>query len=229
MRIVIVDDDRDIGEILEIALRDKGYETLVFNNSETAMSYLTQNAYDMVLLDIMMPSLTGYDLCQHIRKINDVPILFITCLDDDESLTRALAMGGDDYIRKPFSISEVMARVGAHLRRYVVNAEKQGNAYECKLGPYVFNANERVVTYQDPMTNEALIIRLSPLESDLLRCFADHPNEVLTYKALYEAIWKEMYYNEKGTIMVRVSSLRNKLPSIDIESVRGRGYRMAIC
>ncbi|MBS7528304.1 response regulator transcription factor [Fusibacter paucivorans] len=228
MRIIIVDDDQDIGEILKIALQDKGYETVVFNSSELAMAYLSQNAYDMVLLDIMMPSLNGYDLCNHIRKINDVPILFITCLDDDESLTKALALGGDDYIRKPFSISEVMARVGAHLRRYVVNVEKQSNTFECTLGPYVFNANERVVKYQMPFTNEETLIRLSPLESDLLRCFADHPNEVLTYQELYEAIWKEMYHNEKGTIMVRVSSLRSKLPNIDIESVRGQGYRLAV-
>ncbi|MDN5298756.1 MAG: hypothetical protein PWP51_1309, partial [Clostridiales bacterium] len=67
-----------------------------------------------------------------------------------------------------------------------------------------------------------------PLESDLLRCFADHPNEILTYQVLYEAIWKEMYRNEKGTIMVRVSSLRSKLPNLDIESVRGQGYRLAV-
>lgn len=226
MKIVIVDDDRDIGEILEIALHNEGYEIIAFSDSEEAMTYLSRNTYDMVIIDIMMPKLTGYDLCDQIRKINDVPIIFITCLDDDESLTRALELGGDDYIRKPFSINEVMARVGAHLRRYKINSEKQNDSLMSKLGPYIYNAKDRNVEYQNGHAKENTIIRLSPLENDLLCFFADHPNEILTYKMLYEAIWKEEYLNDKGAIMVRVSSIRSKLPKLDIESIRGQGYRM---
>jgi len=228
MKIVIVDDDKDIGEILEIALQGEGYEVVTFCNSKEAMAYLYQNQYDMVVIDIMMPSLTGYDLCEHIRKLNDVPILFITCLDDDESLTKALELGGDDYIRKPFSINEVIARVGAHLRRYKINSEKQSDSFMCKLGPYVYNAKDRIVEHQNGHNKENRIIRLSPLENDILCYFADHPNEILTYKMLYEAIWKEEYFKDKGTIMVRVSSIRSKLPKLDIESIRGQGYRMTV-
>ncbi|WP_027400037.1 response regulator transcription factor [Anaerovorax odorimutans] len=226
MKIVIVDDDKDIGEILEIALQDDGYDSVAFSDSEEAMAYLYQNEYDMVILDIMMPSLTGYDLCDRIRKINDVPIIFITCLDDDESLTKALELGGDDYIRKPFSINEVMARIGAHLRRYKINSEKQSDSFMRKLGPYAYNAKERTVEYQNDNGKDNRIIRLSPLQNDILCFFVDHPNEILTYKMLYEAIWKEEYINDKGTIMVRVSSIRSKLPKLDIESIRGQGYRM---
>ncbi len=226
MKIVIVDDDKDIGEILEIALLNEGYEVAAFSNSEEAVGYLLQNTYDMVILDIMMPSLTGYDLCEHIRKINDVPILFITCLDDDESLAKALELGGDDYIRKPFSLNEVLARVGAHLRRYKINSEKQSDSSMCKLGPYIYKAKDRTVECQSGRDKENQITRLSPLENDILCFFADHPNEILTYKMLYEAIWKEEYLEDKGTIMVRVSSIRSKLPKLDIESVRGQGYRL---
>jgi DNA-binding response OmpR family regulator len=224
MNIVVVDDDQDIGEILEIALQNEGYEVIAFSSSEDAMGYLYQNTYDMLIVDIMMPSLTGYDLCGHIRKMNDVPIIFITCLDDDESLAKALELGGDDYIRKPFSITEVIARVGAHLRRYQINSKRQSDAMVYQLGPYVYNAKDRMVEYKS--SDENMSIRLSPLENDIIRYFADHPNEILTYEMLYEAIWKEAYNNDKGTIMVRVSSIRSKLPKLDIESIRGQGYRM---
>ncbi|MFA9464642.1 MAG: response regulator transcription factor [Velocimicrobium sp.] len=228
MKIVIVDDDKDICEILQIALQDEGYQVVAFSSSEEAKAYLYQSEYDMVILDIMMPKLTGYEVCEHIRKVNDVPILFVTCLDDDESLTKALELGGDDYIRKPFRITEVIARVGAHLRRYKINSEKQSDSILCELGPYVYNAKDRIVEEQNGHDKENTIIRLSPLENDILCYFADHPNEILTYKMLYEAIWKEEYLNDKGTIMVRVSSIRRKLPKLDIESVRGQGYRMIL-
>lgn len=226
MKTVVVDDDKDIGEILEIALQNEGYEVIVFRNSEEAMAYLYENTYDMVIVDIMMPGLTGYDLCQQIRKINDVPIIFITCLDDAESLAKALELGGDDYIRKPFTITEVLARVGAHLRRYKINSERQSDAMVYKLGPYVYNAKDRIVEYTNSEEKEKIIIRLSPLENDIIRYFADHLNEKLTYEMLYEEIWKEAYNNNKATIMVRVSSIRSKLPKLDIESIRGQGYRM---
>lgn len=226
MNIIIVDDDKDIGEILKITLQNEGYHVVAFDNSEKAMSYLEENAYDMVILDVMMPVLSGYDLCEQIRKFNDVPILFITCLDDDESLAKALALGGDDFIRKPFSITEVLARVGAHLRRYKLQSKKQNDLESNKIGPYSYNSKERIVEEINTNEGESDIIRLSPLENDLLRYFVEHPNQILTYGMLYEAIWKETYNNDKGTIMVRVSSIRNKLPKLDVESVRGQGYRL---
>lgn len=228
MNIIIVDDDKDIGEILKITLQNEGYHVMVFDNSEKAMSYLEENAYEMVILDVMMPVLSGYDLCEHIRKFNDVPILFITCLDDDESLAKALALGGDDYIRKPFSITEVLARVGAHLRRYKLQSKIQNDVEINKIGPYIYNSKERTVEEINTDNVERVMIRLSPLENDLLRYFVENPNQILTYGMLYEAIWKETYNNDKGTIMVRVSSIRNKMPKLDIESVRGKGYRMII-
>ena len=228
MNIVIVDDDKDIGEILEITLQKEGYDVITFNNSDTAMSYLSENYYEMVIADIMMPKFTGYDLCKHIRKISDVPIIFITCLDDDESLAKALELGGDDYIRKPFSVTEIMARVSAHLRRYKLYSKKQNDLTTYRIGPYVYNAKERTVEYANNHYGQNVMIHLSPLENDLLYYFARHPNEILTYGMLYEAIWKEAYNNDKGTIMVRVSSIRSKLPNLDIESIRGQGYRMIV-
>lgn len=226
MNIIIVDDDKDIGEILKITLQNEGYLVVAFDNSEKAMPYLEENVYDMVILDVMMPTVNGYDLCEYIRKFNDVPILFITCLDDDESLAKALALGGDDFIRKPFSTTEVLARVGAHLRRYKLQSKIQNDLENIKIGPYVYNSNERTVEEIFENNSEKVMIRLSPLENDLLRYFIERPNQILTYGMLYEAIWKEIYNNDKGTIMVRVSSIRNKLPKLDIESVRGQGYRL---
>lgn len=217
MKILIVDDDINISNILNIALSQEGHETQVYNDSGEAKTALEENMFDLIILDIMMPKFNGYDLCKIARSYTDAPIIFTTCLDDEQSLISALNIGGDDYIKKPFSVSEVIVRVKTHLRkRELYMGGNQNKVF--KEDQIVFFPNDRLVIENNKK------IYLSPIESDLLTYFFENRNQILTYRMIYEAIWKEAYIKDKSTIMVRVSNLRNKISSIDITSVRGEGY-----
>lgn len=217
MKILIVDDDPNISNILDIALSEQGYDTTVLNNSKLAKDVIAMKEFDLILLDIMMPQIDGFHLCKHARHFTDSPILFITCLDDENSLISALDYGGDDYIRKPFHLNEVIARVNAHLRRYESHKNAESKIYTTES--ITFYASKNIVICKDEK------VYLSPLECDLLTYFFTHKNVLVTYKELYESIWNEPYLMDKSTIMTRVSSIRKKLPTLEITSVRGKGYR----
>ncbi|WP_206459147.1 response regulator transcription factor [Anaerovorax sp. IOR16] len=217
MKILIVDDDPNISNILDIALSEQGYEITTLNDSNLAKDIIATQEFDLLMLDIMMPNVSGFHLCKHARHFTDNPILFITCLDDENSLISALDYGGDDYIKKPFNLNEVIARVNAHLRRHEIHKKMENQIYKTKF--ITFYASRNTVLYKDEK------IYLSPLECDLLTYFFTHQNQIITFKELYEAIWHEPYIMDKSTIMTRVSAVRKKLPSLDITSVRGKGYQ----
>lgn len=217
--ILIVDDDIDISNILAISLEGEGYEVTAINHSIEAKNAISKHSYDLIILDIMMPIMDGYDLCKHARYFTECPIIFITCLGDEESLISALTLGGDDYIKKPFNLSEVLMRVRVHLRRMEKNKKLSKKVvYETEKFSFYPSKNIVVTDHEN--------IHLSPLESDLLKYFLDHKGQILSYKNIYEAIWNEPYINDKSTVMVRVSNLRNKLSNIQIETNRGQGYRL---
>lgn len=220
MNILIVDDDKNISDILSIALTNEGYNITVENNSIKAKDLIATTPFDLVILDIMMPEVDGYALCTHTRYFSDMPIIFITCLDDEQSLITALSLGGDDYIRKPFNLTEVVMRVKVHLRR--VERSKinpKSNIYRTPALTFYHNRNTVVSSENDR-------IHLSPLESDILAYFFENIDTVISYKDLYETIWNEPYLRDKSTIMARISNLRNKLPILNINTVRGVGYVM---
>ena len=217
MKILIVDDDKNISQILFIALKEEGYEVKIVNDGKEARQVISLERFDLIILDIMMPEIDGFSLCKYAREFTYAPIIFVSCLDDEQSLITALSLGGDDYVKKPFSISEVTMRVKTHLRRLEMNRRyKEGNVYRTKHFVYYPSKNLVVSNSEN--------IHLSPLENDLLDFFFRNKNELLTYKKIYEAIWNEPYIKDKSTIMVRVSSLRNKIPYLEINSVRGKGY-----
>lgn len=217
MNLLIVDDDKYISNILSIALEEEGYEVSILNDSLEAKTIIETKYFDLIILDIMMPQIDGFDLCKHARCFTDAPILFITCLDDEQSLISALSLGGDDYIKKPFTLSEVIIRVKAHLRRMEKNRNIIKNQIH-KTKNFIFNYGKNIII------SDKNKIHLSPLESDLLNYFFEHKNTILTYKSIYESIWNEPYIRDKSTIMTRVSNLRNKVPSLEIDTVRGKGY-----
>jgi DNA-binding response OmpR family regulator len=217
MKILIVDDDKNISAILEIAFKNEGFDVDVQNNSLLAKNQITKTDYDLILLDIMMPEKNGFDLCKEIREFTTVPIVFITCLDDESSLISALELGGDDYIKKPFNLSEVVMRVKVHLRRVEQTREM--------LTPKRIVFSSGILVYDKSVvevTNGT--IHLSPLERDLLSFFISNQNKTLTYKEIYENIWNEPYIHDKSTIMTRISNLRNKIPQLSLNTVRGKGY-----
>lgn len=217
-KILIIDDDENITDILSIALVEEGYEIICFNDAAKAKDFIAVGDYDLILMDIMMPDVNGYDLCKHSRVFTDVPILFITCVDSEESLISALTLGGDDYIKKPFNLTELIMRVKVHLRRVEKN-KKLVRSQIYKAKKFTFYLNKNLIITQDEEN-----VHLSPLESDLLCYFFENQNSLVTYKSIYESIWNEKYLRDKSTIMTRVSNLRNKIPAIEIDTVRGKGY-----
>lgn len=219
MKILIVDDDPNICAILSIALNNENYKVDIQNDSLKALAQVRNTEYDLVLLDIMMPEKNGFDLCKDIRQFTTVPIIFITCLDDEDSLVSALKLGGDDYIKKPFNLSEVVMRVKVHLRRAEQNKEL---IYKktISFSNYDFYYEKSIIKYK----NTEDIIHLSPLEKDLLYYFLNNSERTLSYKEIYENIWNEPYIHDKSTIMTRISNLRNKIPGIALDTVRGKGY-----
>ncbi|MCT4612009.1 MAG: response regulator transcription factor [Clostridia bacterium] len=218
MNILIIDDDINISNILSISLIEAGYNAQTYNDSVSVYNDLTKLQYDLVLLDIMMPNINGYELCKKIRKNSKAPIIFISCLDDENSLLKALELGGDDYIKKPFSLSEVLARVNTHIRRYeyMINQSSEPKIYES--AKFKFNTKTNIIETANSSDH------LSPLESSLLKFFFEHKNSLMTYKDIYENIWHDEYLDDKSTIMARVSYLRSKIGPDYIESVRGKGY-----
>lgn len=215
MDILIIDDDQNIGDILSIILNHEGYTTTFIDKSEEARHIIGSRRFDLYILDIMMDKYDGYDICQTIRMYSNKPIIFISCLDDEKSLVKALELGGDDFIRKPFNSSEVVARVKSHLRR-----QKQTDQESFNIGPYRFFRDKNIIV------DGELKIHLSPLESDIIAYLLKNIDRVVTYKELYEEVWHEKYMMDKTAIATRISGIRRKIPRLDIISIRGKGYKI---
>jgi DNA-binding response OmpR family regulator len=215
MEILIVDDDKNIGDILSIILDHEGYKTMFIDKSEEAKEMLASKVFDLYILDIMMEKYDGYNICEAIRRQTDNPIIFISCLDDEKSLVKALELGGDDFIRKPFNSSEVVARVKSHLRRKRLTENEIFNIGQC-----TFFRDKNLVLEGETK------IHLSPLESDIIFYLSKHIDRIVTYKEIYEHVWHEKYVMDKTAIATRISGIRKKIPSINISSVRGKGYRL---
>ena len=147
MKLLIIDDDVNISNILSVYLKDEGFDVDTLNDSTKAKMAIANGDYDLVLLDIMMPDIDGFDICKNARYFTDIPILFITCLDDEESLEKALEYGGDDYIQKPFNIKEVILRVKAHLRRAERLGSVENNIYE--TSGYTYHYGKKIVIHKD--------------------------------------------------------------------------------
>lgn len=218
--ILVVDDDKSIVDLLRDFLEIEGYGVKTAYDATYALAELKQSTIDCIILDIMMPGQTGFELCRQIRIKSDVPILFLSALSDDVDKIRGLALGGDDYIVKTASPSEIVARVKAVLRR-------SGSRQEVK---------KKILDYGrlslDLFTREVLVegqpISLTPKEYDLLQLFAKNPKYVFSYDQLLEKFWEGI--GDKHTIRVHLSRLREKIETDPnnpqfIINVWGIGYR----
>lgn len=221
-KILIVDDEPQIIELLQIYLETQGYQTAGAYNGAQAFELWQQNKFDMVLTDIMMPQVDGYDLVEKIRNESNVPILFLTAKTDLADRVKGLQIGADDYILKPFDPLEVVTRVSANLRRcygYDTDAHNQelvcGNL-KLSMDKCVLNKNG-----QD--------VELTALEYRMLKFFMENQGRVLTKNQIYEAAWEEHQFPDDNSIMVAISKLRAKLQDGQyhyIHTIRGLGYRM---
>ena len=224
MTILITEDDSIIAEGLRYSLMQEGHEVLLAENVSDALKLIdSSDSIDFCLLDVMLPDGTGFQICEHIRKTSEVPVIFLTACDDETSTVRALETGADDYIAKPFRIRELTARMKAVLRR--TSGKTNNDTGIVMIGENRLNTK----TGKLYRNNEEII--LTAMEYKLLLTFVNNRGLVLTRTQILDSIWDEAgeFVND-NTLTVYIKRLRKKLGETDdnviIQTVRGTGYRM---
>ncbi len=223
MKILIADDHPQITDILDSYARKDGHETRIARDGQQALALFASFAPDVVLLDVMMPITDGFEVCRRIRETSDTPVIMVTARGEDFERIMGLDIGADDYIVKPFSPGEVMARVRAVMRR-LEKREASDNASLLKRGNLTIDLNAFTVQISSQE------IRLTRKEFDLLRTLAEHPGQVFTRENLLDSLWGYDYYGDTRTVDSHIKRLRAKLdalphPDWDIGTIWGMGYR----
>lgn len=220
--ILLVEDDQDLSTITHVNLTNAGHRVDDAFTYAQAEELLLQNEYDLILLDIMLPDRSGYELCQAIRQEHDCPIIFMSCLEDSDTIVNALRSGGDDYIVKPVRYPELLARVDAVIRRSGHKRARKDPQNNLRT----FKSFSVDTSYRCIIRGEERI-DLSSIEYGLLWHMIGHPNTLLLYQDLYQNVWETDSLGDFRTVMVHISNLRKKLDPDHrgiIETVRGAGY-----
>jgi two-component system alkaline phosphatase synthesis response regulator PhoP len=217
--ILVVDDAPNIVELLRLYLEGAGFTTLVANDGPTALELHRVHRPDLVILDLMLPGMDGFEVCRAIRRESDTPVLMLTARTDDVDAIVGLELGADDYVTKPFNPRALVARVKAILRR-TDGTVRLGRPIE--VGSLRLDPRRREVSIGER------VVELRAREFDLLAALARDPGVVLSRESLLEDVWGTDFPGETRTVDVHVSELRRKLGSDGpaIESVRGIGYRL---
>lgn len=217
-KILIVDDENDIAELISDILEDEGYLTVIKNNGADAVDAIKEEDFDLILLDVMMPDLSGTEVCANIRNFTSCPIIFVTAKTNLSSKLVGFEVGADDYITKPFINEELVARVKAHLRREERCDKKKNNTIE--IGEIKIN-KESFEVYK-----KGEIVTLSTKEFELLAYLMENAGIVLSKEQIYQSVWKNNY-GDIGTVAVNIKSLRNKLDTEEkyIKTIWGMGYK----
>lgn len=235
MRILIVDDNKQITTVLAAYAKREGYETVVAENGKIALELFNRQSFDIVLLDVMMPEIDGFEVCKTIRKTSMVPIIMVTAKGEDFDRIMGLDNGADDYIVKPFSPKEIMARIRAIMRRVNV-ASSNENSDKCSIEN---NTGSTSVVFDNLMVDityctvkiDNIAISLTRKELDLLWTFALNPGKVFSRENLLDSLWGHDYFGDPRTVDTHLKRLRSKLdsvphPSWDIFTIWGTGYKL---
>jgi DNA-binding response OmpR family regulator len=218
-RVLVVDDNEDIRMLLRELLQRAGFEVLEEGNGRSALRAFHASRPDLVLLDVAMPELSGWETLERIRELSDVPVLMLTAKDAEADRVRGLRSGADDYVTKPFARDELLARVEALLRRAAPRDEPASSYAD---GLLAVDFAQRTVSVQGRE------VPLTPLEYNLLAAFVRHPNQVLSHVQLLELAWGDSSDVSRDQVKLYVGYLRRKLGEegdSPIETVRGFGYR----
>lgn len=223
--ILIVEDDVDINNLLAKTLEKREYKvTQAFSGSEADLQ-LSISEFDMILLDLMLPGITGEELIANIRKQKQIPIIVISAKTSLKDKVKVLNIGADDYVTKPFESEEILARVNSHIRRYKKFGDKQkeNKVYKFKNLSLYEDARQVKVNGQD--------IYLTAHEFDILCILLKNQDKVYSRESLYEKVWKNGYYGEDNSVNVHVSNIRKKIKSIEkdeeyIKTVWGIGFKL---
>lgn len=217
-KILIVEDDLSIQALLHDFIKEAGYSVVLASDGVEALAEFSGQSFDLVLLDIMLPKIDGYGVCEVIRQKSDVPIIMLTALDGEENQIKGLDLQADDYITKPFSMPVLLRKIAAVLRR----ASKQTDTPQTirykdltlDLDGYKVYAKEKK-------------IELTPREFEILRELLNHQGRILTRQNLLQTLWKYEFFGEERIIDTHIKNMRKKLGACDyIETIRGVGYRI---
>ncbi len=224
-KILIVDDDVNICELLRLYLEKDGFDTVVANDGEQAVQFAAKYTPDLILLDIMLPKLDGWQVCREIRKTSDVPIIMLTAKGETFDKILGLELGADDYVSKPFDTKEVVARIKAVLRR-TQEKDKPDKISEVRYDKLRIN----LTNYELEVNGK--VVDTPPKELELIYHLASNPNRVYTRDQLLDEVWGFDYYGDSRTVDVHVKRLREKLEGVSTEwslkTVWGVGYKFEV-
>jgi len=223
-RILIIEDDKNIANLERDYLEIEGYDIKVENDGKRGHEEALSNTFDLVVLDLMLPNMDGFEICRSLRDQLDIPVLVVSARSEDIDKIRALGLGADDYMTKPFSPAELVARVKSHLKRYDRLVHKTDSSEEITVKGLLINVKSHRV-YLDGKE-----VVLTTKEFEMLQFFATNPNIVFSKEQLFDRIWGADYYGDIGTIAVHIQKIRKKIEKdstnpVFIETVWGSGYR----
>ena len=224
-KILICDDEKDIVSALDIYLTADGYQTFLAYNGREAVEFVRKEEIHLVLLDIMMPEMDGMETIQEIRKISNVPVIFLSAKGEDMDKVLGLTIGADDYITKPFHPVELQARVKSQVRRYMQLGGGNSQTGVLAVGNIVLDDRRKEVTRD----GEEII--LTRTEYDILRFLMQHPGESFSPQKIYMEVWRDASYGTENTVAVHIRHLREKIeydPANPryLKAIWGRGYKM---
>ncbi len=228
-RILIVEDDADISMVEEAYLEAAGFQTVIVTDGAEVSSLLEEQLFDLILLDLMLPGKSGYEVCREIRDKVDIPILMVTARTESVDKVRGLGLGADDYIAKPFDPAELVARVNANLRQYDRMMQKLPEEKD-KQPEEIRTHDLRILVNSWKVYKGDKEIKFPNREFELLKFLAMNPNIVFSKEQLFEKIWGYDYVGDNATVMVHINRIREKIeddsrnPKI-LETVWGAGYR----
>ncbi len=227
--ILVVDDEPEIADLLEVHLAGEGYGVMKAPTAQQALSLLDQHTFELVLLDVMMPGMDGFTACQEIRRKMNIPIIMLSARSEDIDKVVGLSSGADDYLTKPFTPMELIARVKSQLRRYLYlntpPAARQEPSVIRAEGLEINPEEHSVTLYGQPVT-------LTHLEFEVLLLLASNRGRVFSAEELFERVWKEKYFQSNNTVMVHIRKIREKIEENPrtpkfIITVWGVGYKFA--
>jgi two-component system response regulator RegX3 len=222
-RILVVDDEPAIVDAVSYALRASGFEVDTFGDGESALEAARTDGYDVLVLDVRLPGLSGIEICRRLRSESDVPILILTAMDAEVDRVLGLEAGADDYVTKPFSVAELVSRVRAILRRRELDRASGGAVR--RIGSLELDVNRHEVRL------DGRTIRLTPSEFRLLALLAQEPERVYTRREIMQHLWDSTYVGDQRACDIHVSNLRRKIEEPPgrpqrLVTVRGVGYKL---
>ena len=217
-RILVVEDDFDIQELLQIFLQETGYEVDIAGDGVEALSIFIDGKYDLILLDIMLPKIDGYGVCELIRKQSDVPIIMLTALNGEDDQIKGLDLQVDDYITKPFSMPILIRKIAAVLRR---SSQGTVESYQSiTYGNLLLNCDGYTATMNGNT------FELTQKEFEILRELLTHQGRILTRQNLLDKLWRYDFYGDERVVDTHIKNLRKKLGIGFIQTIRGVGYKI---